>query len=184
MEYNPLNGDELKKFFLSRVQAIVADKPAFTDQVAHFGASFACQIKWLNDQADGSREVAFTRKLSDLPGMDVIDGSGLFTAIEYATRGELDIHPDLNVGICHLEPTYTIELTVTSKAARLKKGQSLSALEEPIVDPKTGEKLEPHTATYTDQGTITYPDKVRESIGIPVPGINYSAAEIGATNVR
>lgn len=183
MEYNPLNGDELKKFFIARVQAIVADKPAFTDQVAHFGASFTCQIKWLNDQADGAREVAFMRKLSDLPGMDVIDGSGLFTAIEYAARAELDNHPDLNVGICHLEPAYTIELEVTSKAARLKKGQSVSALEEPLVDSK-GEKLDPHTAMYTDQGTITYPDKVRESIGIPVPGINYSAAEIGATNVR
>jgi len=184
MEYHPLTGEELKQFFLSRVREIVDGKPAFTDSVAHFGASFECKIHWLNDQADGPREVLFSRKLSALPGVDVIDGSGLFTAIEYAARGELDNHPDLNAAICHLQPAYTIELEVTSKAARLKKGQSVAALEEPLVDPKTGEKLEPHTATYTDQGTITFPDKVRENLKIPIPGINYSAAEIGATNVR
>lgn len=181
-EYHDLSGEELKKFFLSRIEAITAGKPAFGDSVAHFGAKFDCRIRWLNTQADAPREVQCDSAGFDLDGHPTT-GEDLIGIITVAAMRALENHPDLNPGICHHIPTYTVELTVTAKAVRLKKGQSVAALEEPIVDAK-GERLEPHSETYNDQGTITLPDKIRENIGLPLPGQPYSASEVGAANVK
>ena len=173
--FTPLNGTELAAFFLAQVSGLIGDRTAFSETVAHFGPSFRAKVQWQNIQEDRLRELIF--ESGDWITDGAVSGVDFNKALRATMEKAIANHPDLGVSQSHIEPKYTIVLTVRSKAVRIKAKQPLKAVEEPMVDAK-GERLVPQEHVYTDQGTITYPDKVRENLGLEMPPTGYSEAEM------
>lgn len=168
VDYYPLKGNELRVYFTRNIRAMLEGSDVFKIADMVFGnASCFIHSEWRTWNSE--LRYGLDAQLGEMnTNKGVITPEVFLDFIMQVWEIAAEGWPDLGVGISYFNPTFKVNIKITAQAARLKPGQKPEDIEQ--LDPEKFPSKTKELELVSPPEGLLYPNKVREELGLPIPG--------------